>query len=187
MFIDFTHSMLSSDTVSVPSGKQVFQTKNRSLDTLALEDDLTLQEVAKQPVKKFTAKNKTSKLKRSSVVLDNTLLRDYNLAINHFENDVSPLIQNSQSNNSISSTSSKISSLFSSNSCISIHDLLFEELVNEQTSNKQVPSKELIDDDFLLLFNGKQKGLHTIVWDLDDELFNDTNGLTRNRTNLEFD
>lgn len=107
VFVDVRHS----DGDSSP----VYQTKNRSLEAL----DSTHS--AKKP-------HSRSKLKRSSVLLDNTMVRDYNLAIRHFEKLDSRPIQSSSSDSSISSNSSTTSSLFSTDSTTSIRDLLYEGL-----------------------------------------------------------
>lgn len=72
------------------------------------------------------------RLKRSSVILDNTLVRDYNLAIKHFEKLDTRPIQPSHSTKSIASTGSAVSSLFSSTSTRSIRDLLYDDFESDE-------------------------------------------------------
>ncbi|QLG70409.1 hypothetical protein HG535_0A03480 [Zygotorulaspora mrakii] len=192
MFIDLKHSILSAnDPITESTFKHSFQTKNKSLDSLALEDDLTLQEVPQKMNRKAITAKKTSKLKRSSVVLDNSLLRDYNIAVNHFENPVSTTIQSSHSNHSISSVASKISSLFSSNSCLSIHDLLNEDITDEnkkqKTSIRKQEPVKAVRGAMIYLFDADQGSVSEHIWDFDDEYISGHNNRTYNRTELIFD
>lgn len=87
-------------------------------------------------------------LKRSSMVLDGNLIRDYNIAIRGLNAEQQTNKDNlinernlrnngtrSDSESSITSNGSTNSSLFSHNNCINLHDLLNEELENNDIDN----------------------------------------------------
>ncbi|QLL32190.1 hypothetical protein HG536_0C03580 [Torulaspora globosa] len=119
VFVDVRHSKSTQSPSDTDSSKfDIYQTKNRSLEALAEIDTTNCAKKA----------HSRSKLKRSSVLLDNTMVRDYNLAIRHFEKLDTRPIQSSSSDSSISSSSSTTSSLFSTDSTTSIRDLLYEGL-----------------------------------------------------------
>lgn len=131
MFIDIKHTMpLLSDVTHETTSKHVYQSKNKSMETLTRDEAPALVTSRKKKASIHT------KLKRSSVLLDNSLVRDYNLAINHFENSESSFqgasFESSQSSYSISSNGSRVSSLFSSASTISIHSLIYDDLASEK-------------------------------------------------------
>ncbi|CAI1913360.1 hypothetical protein SEUBUCD646_0D02830 [Saccharomyces eubayanus] len=88
-----------------------------------------------------------SKLKRSSLLLDETLLKDYHSAIKHMQVNApreeklllvpSPTQSTrSESDTSLSSSKSSISSIFSQDKNYSIHDLLYEDIEEmDKTAN----------------------------------------------------
>lgn len=147
MFLDIMSSKAGQSGNEKESILDAFQGKNKSVDALPLELPSS-NESSAMTSKKAQSK---SKLKRSSVILDNTLVRDYNLAIRHFEKlDTRPM-QSSRSNKSITSTGSAVSSLFSSTSATSIRDLLYDDL--ERDSEEEC---EIIDKSHSLMnFDGR--------------------------------
>lgn len=169
VFIDIRHSMAPSDTDC--SKPEMYQVKNKSLEELASEARST------NTTKRTHSR---SKLKRSSVLLDNTMVRDYNLAISHFEKLDTRPIQSSSSHNSISSNSSTVSSLFSSASTTSIRDLLYEDL--EECCEEDC---EIIDKNHLEIkkFGDGDKGRLRV-----DDKESSGNGRNRyRRTDLQFE
>lgn len=168
MFIDIRHSKPAQNELHTGSheGLNGYRSKNKSLDVLPLEEP-SIQSATKKV-------HHHSKLKRSSVLLDNTLVREYNLAISHFEKlDSRPTtpIQSSRSNKSISSTGSRVSSLFSSRSTLSIHDLLYDGLDKD------------CEDDCEILDQMQTKNSCRLRI---DDLSNGSS-VTYERTNLEFE
>lgn len=122
MFLDMKPRLSTTRDDEEEVNKYMYQTKNRSLDNIST----SVPEVTPRP-----RVHHKSRLKRSSVMLDNALVRDYNLAVNHFErkesNRKSVVLPSPESTNSLSSENSKVSSLFSSSSTMSIRDYLHEE------------------------------------------------------------
>ncbi|CAR29596.1 hypothetical protein ZYGR_0AD02790 [Zygosaccharomyces rouxii] len=136
MFLDMKPRLSNTRDGEEEVSKYMYQTKNKSLDNIGEY----VPEVTPRP--KIHHK---SRLKRSSVMLDNALVRDYNLAVNHFEkkesNRKSVVIPSPDSNNSLSSQNSKVSSLFSSSSTLSIRDYLCEEIETETETESASPVK----------------------------------------------
>ncbi|QHS71635.1 uncharacterized protein SPAR_B01740 [Saccharomyces paradoxus] len=109
-----------------------------------------------------THKKKTStqsKLKRSSLLLDETLLKDYHSAMRHMQTNAakeeklrmasSPTQSTrSESDASLSSSKSSISSIFSQDKDYSIHDLLYEDIeeMDKTTDAFKVNNTIAIDD-----------------------------------------
>lgn len=171
MFIDMKPRLGGPREGDEEVSKYMYQTKNKSLDNLSTE-------VTPRP-----KVHQKSRLKRSSVMLDNALVRDYNLAVNHFErkesNRKSVVLPSPDSNNSLSSQGSKVSSLFSSSSTMSIRDYLYEEA---ETADEQVipvkGSKKL----FNVGFNEQDS-----VGSFGDDIYDLDLQTGYCRTNLEFD
>ncbi|QLQ80447.1 hypothetical protein HG537_0D04470 [Torulaspora globosa] len=139
-------------SVFVDVRQSSYQTKNRSLEALA-------SDIAS------TKTQSRSKLKRSSVLLDNTMVKDYNLAIRHFEKLDTRTLQSSSSDNSISSNSSTTSSLFSTHSTTSIRDLLYEDHDEcqehcEIVDKTQLRTKMMADDKNRLRVNDTEYDKH---------------------------
>ncbi|CAI4265979.1 CMF_collapsed_G0002720.mRNA.1.CDS.1 [Saccharomyces cerevisiae] len=100
-----------------------------------------------------------SKLKRSSLLLDETLLKDYHSAMRHMQTNAakeeklrmapSPTQSTrSESDASLSSTKSSISSIFSQDNDYSIHDLLYEDIeeMDKTTDAFKINNTIAIDD-----------------------------------------
>lgn len=119
MFLDMKPRLSNTRDGEEEVSKYMYQTKNKSLDNIG--------ELAPEVTPRPKVHHK-SRLKRSSVMLDNALVRDYNLAVNHFEKKESSrksvILPSPDSTNSLSSQNSKVSSLFSSSSTMSIRDYL---------------------------------------------------------------
>lgn len=189
MFIDIKHNMpLLSDVTHETTSKHAYQSKNKSMETLQREEAPALA----APKKKV---NTHTKLKRSSVLLDNSLVRDYNLAMNHFENpESSPQdapLETSQSTYSISSSGSRVSSLFSSSSTISIHNLIYDDFASEKESKNEY--NVLLDKPKALITiwdnnsnHVKNNNMNEISRLLMDDEFDDIR-VSYNRTDLDFD
>lgn len=137
MFLDIRSSITAQGALDEEDKFDAYQGKNKSADTLPLDDFASTSSTmnsTKKPQRK-------GKLKRSSVILDNTLVRDYNLAIRHFEKLDTRTMQASHSNKSIASTGSTVSSLFSSTSTTSIRDLLYDAMEKEYEEDCQIIDK----------------------------------------------
>lgn len=151
--------------------RYMYQTTNRSEDNLNNLPNVP----GATPRPKVHHK---SRLKRSSVMLDNALVRDYNLAVNHFETKESRkrsvVLPSPESNNSLNSQTSKVSSLFSSNSSMSIREYLYEDSAE--------PAKLLPESK--RLFNVGEK-VEAMLWD--DSFYDFDIGQDYYRTSLDFD
>lgn len=125
-----------------------------------ISDPIPINTTSKVPVRlskrEHTARTTTSSsssythskdLKRSSMVLDGNLIRDYNIAIkglNSEQYNTNNVVNErhlrnngtrSDSESSLTSNGSTSSSLFSNNNSINLHDLLNEELENNDIDN----------------------------------------------------
>lgn len=151
--------------------RYMYQTTNRSADNLS--DFPNVPGATPRP-----KVHHKSRLKRSSVMLDNALVRDYNLAVNHFERKESRrksvILPSPESSNSLSSQTSKVSSLFSSNSSISIRDYL-----NEGSTE---PAKPVPESRKLLSVG---EGAETMSWE--DDFYDFEIEENYHRTSLDFD
>ncbi|CAI4059734.1 hypothetical protein SUVZ_04G2850 [Saccharomyces uvarum] len=110
------------------------------------------------------ATSSRSKLKRSSLLLDETLLKDYHSAIKHMQVNApkeeklllvpSPTQSTrSESDTSLSSSKSSISSIFSQDKDYSIHDLLYEEIEEmDKTANGPKINDTIAIDESKALF-----------------------------------
>lgn len=167
VFIDIRHTKSVQSTLEEEAGKpEMYQAKNKSVEAQSSNTGAVA-----------TRKTQSrSKLKRSSVLLDNTMVRDYNLAIRHFEKLDTRPIQTSSSHGSISSNSSTVSSLFSATSTTSIREMLYDDL--EESCEEDC---EIIDKthSWIMKFNDGKGRLRV-----------DDSELTRQacpRTNLQFE
>ncbi|SCW01677.1 LAFE_0E04874g1_1 [Lachancea fermentati] len=118
------HSMfLTSSNLDISS---LYHSKsaNRSMDTLINDKS--------KPAKKSSSGSKTSHLKRSTVLLDDNMVREYNLAIRALNKSPDETPAGKNKHKSSVSTSSSMSSLFSRESSMSIHDLLYEDFQDTQ-------------------------------------------------------
>ena len=137
--------------------------QDKPVRTSNISDPIPIDTTSKIPVRlskrEHTVRTTTSSassanlkaLKRSSMVLDGNLIRDYNIAIkglnaeqHNNNNNKDNLINErnlrnnstrSGSESSITSNGSTNSSLFSNNNSINLHDLLNEELENNDIDN----------------------------------------------------
>lgn len=110
------------------------------------------------------ATSSRSKLKRSSLLLDETLLKDYHSAIKHMQvnatKEEKPLLTpsptqstRSESDTSLSSSKSSISSIFSQDKDYTIHDLLYEEIEEmDKTANSPKINDTIAIDESKALF-----------------------------------
>ena len=122
MFLDIRSSITAQGALDEEDKFDAYQGKNKSADTLPLDDFASTSSTmnsTKKPQRK-------GKLKRSSVILDNTLVRDYNLAIRHFEILDTRTMQASHSNKS---------------STTSIRDLLYDAMEKEYEEDCQIIDK----------------------------------------------
>ncbi|SCU99797.1 LAMI_0G00892g1_1 [Lachancea mirantina] len=148
------HSMFltsaSLDLAAMYSSKN-----NRSADTLVAERK-TEKPV---PTRKSTVSRGKSMLRRSAVLLDDNMVREYNLAVRALDTGApvrgptrpqtrasqTPVIKEHEppscrghksSVSTSSSLSSSMSSLFSRDSSFSIHDLMYQDFLENQSSEK---------------------------------------------------
>ncbi|CAI4037311.1 hypothetical protein SMKI_02G1810 [Saccharomyces mikatae IFO 1815] len=156
------------------------------------------------PFPSATHKKRTSKqssLKRSSLLLDETLLKDYHSALKHMQTNTpkeeklhmapSPTQSTrSQSDASLSSIKSSISSIFSQDKDYSIHDLLYEEIeeMDKTTSAFKINNTIAMDDSkALFVFCSNESSSKTTSTETLNELNLDTLDMgTDRRTSLNF-
>lgn len=151
-----------------------------------------------------THKKKTSsqsKLKRSSLLLDETLLKDYHSAMRHMQTNAakeeklrmasSPTQSTrSESDASLSSSKSSISSIFSQDKDYTIHDLLYEDIeeMDKTTDAFKVNNTIAIDDSkALFVFCSNESSSKTASIETLHELNLDTLDMgSSRRTSLDF-
>lgn len=142
-----------------------------------------------------------SKLKRSSLLLDETLLKDYHSAMRHMQTNAakeeklrmapSPTQSTrSESDASLSSTKSSISSIFSQDNDYSIHDLLYEDIeeMDKTTDAFKINNTIAIDDSkalFVFCSNDSSSRTASIKTLHESNLDNLDMGSSR-RTSLDF-
>ncbi|CAI4055344.1 hypothetical protein SKDZ_02G1760 [Saccharomyces kudriavzevii ZP591] len=153
----------------------------------------------------FTTLNKRrssqSKLKRSSLLLDETLLKDYHSAMKHMQTNAakeeklrsapSPTQSTrSESDASLSSSKSSISSIFSYDKDYSIHDLLYEDIEEmDRTTNAFKVNNTIAMDESkaLFVFCSNESFVKIAPTDALHELKLDTSDTSSNRrTSLDF-
>ncbi|EJS44802.1 YBR071W [Saccharomyces arboricola H-6] len=147
------------------------------------------QESSSSLFSSLTHKNR-SNLKRSSMLLDETVLKDYHSAIKHMQMDnakeeklrfaPSPTQSTrSESDASLSSSKSAMSSIFSLENDYSIHDLLYEEIeeMDKETDGPKVNNTIAMDESkalFVFCSNesslrmASNETLHELMWDTPD-------------------
>lgn len=141
-----------------------------------------------------------SKLKRSSLLLDETLLKDYHSAMRHMQTNARFLLfermapsptqsTRSESDASLSSTKSSISSIFSQDNDYSIHDLLYEDIEEmDKTDAFKINNTIAIDDSkalFVFCSNDSSSRTASIETLHESNLDNLDMGSSR-RTSLDF-
>lgn len=145
------------------------------------------------PTRTTHSSRSTAALKRSSMVLDGNMIRDYNNAMRGMD----PAGQNatrSDSDSSITSSDSTASSLFSNGNSTNLRDLLYEELDDETSQKGMTPSDasaQFLTQSTKALFMVKDNMHEQGTWlGLDDTLgsvYPNTNEqITHTRTALEF-
>lgn len=82
---------------------------------------------------------KINGMKRMSTVLDENMVRDYDLVLQHFENEKTgaDINHDKKSRMSMVSNGSNVSSLFSSSSALSIRDFLYEEFESKDLTKEK--------------------------------------------------
>jgi len=117
---------------------------NRPLDYIS--DPIPMESTTRVPVRLSrreyslrSSETKAKALKRSSMMLDGNIIRDYNLAVKGMNDEQNTTRSNSES--SITSNQSSISSLFSNGNSNNLRDLLYEELDTVQMANDNNSSK----------------------------------------------
>ncbi|CUS21475.1 LAQU0S03e03444g1_1 [Lachancea quebecensis] len=129
------HSMVLTPSSLDLSSLYGTKNSNKSMDALVPERSSTQR--------KSSGK---SRMKRSTVLLDDNMVREYNLAIQELNNFGSgtgtalPRSDASTANSSVS-TSTSMSSLFSRESSMSIHDLMYQDCVENETGSENVLEK----------------------------------------------
>ncbi|SCU89237.1 LAME_0E02674g1_1 [Lachancea meyersii CBS 8951] len=114
------------------------KTANRSLEDVAATTRKKSSDVD-------LGTRKSSALKRSTVLLDDNMVREYNLAVQSLTHDPLRTHQSPQTRQPVRkhqsslSSSSSMSSLFSRDSAMSVQDLIFEEWANEAACEPMEP------------------------------------------------